>query len=70
MTTINTQTVSCISDEDLLKRAVKSARARGCRKGEKHLRWTAVADAFCLGSTFSAQLCRRFGLDPDEYVKR
>jgi hypothetical protein len=59
-----------IPDEKLVERAVRSARDRSCRKGEKHPRWVAVMDAFALGSTFAHELCRRFGLDPDEQVKR
>jgi hypothetical protein len=59
-----------IPDEKLLERAVHTARHRGYRKGTKHPRWAAVADAFALGSTYAAQLCRRFGLDPEEMVKR
>ena len=62
--------VSEIADEKLLERAVRSARARGSRKGVKHPCWTAVMDAFSLGSTYSRELCWRFGLDPDEMVKR
>ncbi|WP_156959039.1 hypothetical protein [Labrenzia sp. DG1229] len=62
--------VSEISDDTLLERAVRSARARSTRKGVKHPRWTAVMDAFSLGSTYSRELCRRFGLNPDEMVKR
>lgn len=62
--------VADIPDAQLLERAVRSALERDRRKGERHPRWVAVADVFALGSTFSAQLCRRFGLDPDEMVKR
>lgn len=62
--------VDTIPDEELLRRAVRTARCRSMRKGVKHPRWTAVMDAFCLGSTFAHQLCRRFDLDPDEEVKR
>lgn len=54
------------SDDELLKRAVRGVRPHLNRP---MLRWACVADAFALGSTFSAQLCRRFGLDPDEYIK-
>ena len=57
-----------ITDEELLARAVKNARAR--RKRERHPRWVAVMDAFALGSTYATQLCQRFSLDPDEMVKR
>jgi hypothetical protein len=63
-------TVSDIADNELLRRAVNGARARQYRKGCKHPRWVAVMDAFSLGSTYAVQLCRRFGLDPDEQVKR
>jgi hypothetical protein len=67
---INENTIASISDDDLLKRAVKNARSREYRKGWKHPRWVAVSNVFCLGPTFSVQLCKRFGLDPDEQVKR
>lgn len=60
--------IDSIPDAKLLERAVRNARAQ--RGRGYHPRWTAVSDAFGLGSTFSQQLCRRFGLDPDEMVKR
>lgn len=63
-------TVSDLSDESLLQRAVINARGRFYRKGAAHPRWVAVSDAFALGSTYSRQLCRRFDIDPDEMVKR
>lgn len=62
--------VSDIPDVKLLERAVRSARARDRRKGEKHERWIGVMDAFALGSTYAMDLCRRFGLDPFEQVHR
>lgn len=57
-----------ISDAELLERAVLYARARRGRGA--HSRWTCIADTFALGSTYSRDLCRRFGLDPDEKVKQ
>lgn len=62
--------VSDIPDDELLRRAVLAARKRSSRKGDKHPRWVAVMDAFQLGSGYAGELCRRFGLDPDEEVKR
>jgi hypothetical protein len=59
-----------IPDEKLIERAVRSARCRDSRKGYLHPRWVAVMDCFGLGSTYAYELCRRFGLDPDEKVKR
>jgi hypothetical protein len=70
MSDVSKNTIASIPDEVLLRRAVKSARARSYRKGALHSRWIAVADVFCLGGTFSVQLCERFGLDPHEAVKR
>lgn len=58
------RTVASIPDADLVERAVRSAGHRDARGP----RWAHVAHAFALGSTFSAQLCVRFGLDPDELV--
>lgn len=66
----STASVADIPDDELLKRAVGNARGLSMRKGYKHWRWVAVQDAFALGSTYSAQLCRRFGFDPFELVKR
>lgn len=62
--------VADIPDEELLRRAVDRARAISIRKGVAHSRWTAVMDVFVLGSTYAHQLCRRFGYDPDEMVRR
>lgn len=68
--TDQTYTVADIPDEVLLRRAVTQCRSNEYRKGVKHPRWVAVRDTFMLGSTYSKQLCKRFGLDPDEIVKR
>lgn len=62
--------IDSIPDAQLLERAVRNARARDHRRGVQHWRWVAVMDAFALGRTYAHQLCRRFGLDPDELVKR
>lgn len=51
----------------LLERAVRSARPRNSRGWQP--RWVAVKDCFALGSTYSTDLCRKFGLDPDELVR-
>lgn len=58
--------VSSIPDADLLKRAVTNARTKKRRAAP---RWHAVSEVFALGSTYSAQLCVRFDLDPHEMVK-
>lgn len=57
------QTVSDIPDAELLRRVVRSVSRNRPRRQE--FAWAAVSDAFGLGSTYSAQLLRRFGLDPD-----
>lgn len=56
-----TGTVADISDDALLCRAVRS-----CAKKRRHVpAWSRISDLFALGSTYSAQLCRRFGVDPE-----
>jgi hypothetical protein len=60
------ETVNDIPDEQLLGRAVRNARPRRGRVP----RWSAVSDLFALGSTFSMQLCRRYGVDPDQQIGR
>lgn len=59
-----------VSDDKLLLRAVANCRSRNFNKGVKHPRWIAIMDTFALGSTYAHMLCRRFGYDPDEMVKR
>ena len=56
--------VNSIGDDELLRRAVQTAR--GKRAGP---RWAAVSERFLLGSTYSKQLCERFGFHPDERIK-
>lgn len=63
-------TVACLSDEELLRRAVPKARCSFGGPGYAHPRWIGVRDTFALGSTFAAQLCIRFGLDPNEIVTK
>lgn len=62
--------VADISDAELLKRGVANCRHRDERKGRLHPRWSAVSSNFGLGKTYASQLCLRFGLNPDEEVKR
>lgn len=62
--------VATIPDAELLRRVVKTCRDGSLRKGVQHPRWAAVMSNFLLGRTYSRELCRRFGLDPDETVKR
>lgn len=57
------RTVASIPDDELLRRVVRHVVRNRPRR--KEFAWAAVAEAFALGSTFSMQLCRRFGLDPD-----
>jgi hypothetical protein len=57
------RTVSDIPDAELLRRVVIHVSRNRPRRQE--FAWAAVSDAFGLGSTYSAQLLRRFGLDPD-----
>jgi len=59
--------VNSIPDNELVGRAV-----RECRNGRGRSKvpvWAKVGDRFLLGSTYARQLCRRFGVDPDEQVK-
>lgn len=60
--------VESIPDAELLRRAVVQARAHRSRGYQP--RWVAVMDCFQLGSTYAWQLCERFGLNPDEKVRR
>lgn len=57
--------VTKISNEELVRRAVMNAMPHQC--GE-HPRWVAMHDTFALGSTYSVEICRLHGLDPEEKV--
>lgn len=61
--------VNDIPDNELLQRVIRNLYKR-CRSHEKLPLWSIVADKFGLGSGYASELCRRFGLDPDEMVKR
>ncbi len=61
--------VNDIPDNELLQRVLRNLKRRG-RSREKLPLWSIVADKFALGSGYAGQLCRRFGLDPDEIVRR
>ena len=53
---------ACVNDAEMLRRALA-----WCIKHRKKSRpaWAAASEIFAMGSTSSAQLCRRFGFDPD-----
>lgn len=61
--------VNDIPDRELLQRVLRYLAKRG-RTREKLPLWSIVGDKFALGSGYASQLCRRFGLDPNEMVKR
>lgn len=56
-----TGTVADYPDAHLLMRAVKNA----IRNRKREPAWSRVSKVFGLGSTYSAQLCKRFGFDPE-----
>jgi hypothetical protein len=60
--------VNDIPDVELLRRAIGSIR-KSRREGAGQPRWSAVSDRFGLGSTYSQQLCRRFGFNPFDMVR-
>jgi len=52
-----------LTGRDVVLRALRNLRPRvACP------RWAAVSDGFGLGSTYSQELCRNFGLDPNEQI--
>jgi len=59
-----------VPDDTLLLRAVRSALDSSKNKGVPHPRWVAVMSVFCVGSNYSRLICQRYGLDPDQMVKR
>lgn len=60
--------VSSVPDDELLRRSVRFLMRRGRGRYRAPL-WSVVSKHFALGSGYSCELCRRFGLDPDQMVK-
>lgn len=58
--------VNDITDSELVGRVMRHMASR--KRGRKEPLWVRVGDTFCLGSTYSRQLCRKFGADPDAMV--
>ena len=56
------RTLADIPDSELLSRVVAHLIKS---RHKSRPAWAAIYDAFCLGSSFSAQLCQRFGYDSD-----
>ena len=54
--------------ELLVQKAIQHLRKRKPRNGRGYVYplWKRVADLFGLGSGYSAEICRRYGFDPDE----
>ena len=50
----------------LVENAIRNAQPHEIGK---NYRWVAVRDTFATGSTVAIELCRQFGLDPDEMVE-
>lgn len=62
--------VNEIDDAQLIRRVIAGVRRLPrTSRGRTIPLWSRVGDRFCLGSTYAAQLCRRFGFDPDEQVR-
>lgn len=56
--------------DELLKRAIVSARSVYIRKGTKEPRWAAVKNCLNLTEKQAKRLVEWSGLDPDELVNR
>ena len=59
-----------ISTDDLLRRALESARSIYIRKGTCEPRWAAVRSCLTLSELQARRLCQWAELDPDELVHR
>ena len=57
-----------LQPELLIKKAIQHLRKRKPRNGRGYVYplWKRVADLFGHGSGYSAEICRRYGFDPDE----
>lgn len=55
------------TEHDLLRTAVRMVSGK---TRIKQPRWVLMKDAFCCGSGVAHALCRRYGFDPDEELRR
>jgi len=55
-----------MNDANLVERAVRNARRHEHGTGP---RWVAVMSVFACGSTTAHDLCRRYGLGPDDVMQ-
>ena len=63
------ETVADMAPAELVKRAINGLLSPPSKRGRSVPLWNAVSERFFLGSTFSAQLCRKYGFDPDRLVR-
>ena len=61
--------VNDIPDNELVGRALRSLLTIHKNRRPKVPLWAVVMDMFCLGSNYAGQLCRKYGLDPNEMVR-
>jgi hypothetical protein len=59
-----------LTTDDLLRRAIDSARSIYIRKGTSEPRWRAVRNCLTLPENQARRLCEWAGFDPDELVHR
>ena len=57
------------NERDLIGRVMRNAQPTKT-KGAGIYRWAWVSNHFGVGSTVAHALCKEFGLDPDEMVKK
>ncbi|WP_205300341.1 hypothetical protein [Pantoea sp. Ap-967] len=55
------------TEDDLLRTAVRMVKGT---TRMKQPRWVLMKDAFCCGSGVAHALCRRYGFDPDEDLRK
>ena len=60
-----------LNPDALVKKAIQHLRRRKPKNGRGYVYplWKRVADLFGHGSGYSAEICRRYGFDPDEQWK-
>lgn len=56
------------TERELLERALRNIRGKGLRG--YNTRWIRVKETFGVGSGVANALCREFGLDPEEELRR
>lgn len=64
------RTVDDLPERELIRRVIASLASRPIKRWGGVPLWSKVGETFNLGSGYSAQLCKRYDIDPNMMVRK